>query len=163
MPGKRSVEHGDFVTKPALYRRDIIAVDTDGPLSLVPILNTLSSGYGHQVENNDINQYGRNAQIDLSVITGVSVTLQVWMLVEVGDDALIDLGSSSSSSSSSGSGSALDLPIATAAWVKVAEKSISGPELWVVKDVPPGKFKIIASVHGGGGSDPVHIVEQHAA
>jgi hypothetical protein len=158
MPGKRSPEFGDFVSQRQIYRRDIDAVDSGGVTDAdIPELDTLSSDYGGQVVNNDVNMYGRNAQLDLAVITGVNVTLQLWMKAEIETEELDyseELGSSSSADP------ALTLP-GTGDWVFVEEKVLTRSELWVVKDVPPGKFKVIATAHAGGG--PVHVLEQHAA
>jgi hypothetical protein len=156
MPGKRSVENGDFVSQRRIYRQDIMTVDSGGAIDeTIPILNTLGSAYGGQIVSNDVNMYGRNAQLDLAVIAAVSVTLQVWLKAEIEEGELTDPEASSSSSAS------LDLPTATEDWVFVIEKSFTKPELWVVKDVPPGKYKVIASAHAGSGA--VHILEQHAA
>jgi hypothetical protein len=158
MPGKRSSENGDFVSQRRIYRRDIDAADSGVTDADIPVLNTLGSDYGGQVANNDKNMYGRNAQLNLAVITEVNVTLQVWMKAEIevsGLDYSEELGSSSSADP------ALDLPTATEDWVLAAQQSFTGSELWVVKDIPPGKFKVIASAHAGG--SPVHILEQHAA
>jgi hypothetical protein len=159
MPGKRSSENGDFVSQRRIYRRDIDAVDSGGAKDdNIPVLNTLSSDYGGQVVNNDVNMYGRNAQLDLAVITEVNVTLQVWMKAEIEVEELDyseELGSSSSADP------ALTLPTATEDWVLVEQQAFTQSGLWVVKDVPPGKFKVIASAHAGGA--PVHILEQHAA
>jgi hypothetical protein len=159
MPGKRSSENGDFVSQRQIYRRDIEAVDSGGVTDDdIPELNTLSSDYGGQVVNNDVNMYGRNAQLDLSVITEVNVTLQVWMKAEI---EIEELDYSEELGSSSSADPALTLPTSTSDWVLVEEKALTQSELWVVKDVPPGKFKVIATAHAGGG--PVHILEQHAA
>ena len=157
MPGKRSSENGSFVTQRALYRRDVSEVEvvTDPD---IPILDTLASGYGNQVENNDVNMYGRNAQLDLAVIVAsAGGTLQLWMKAEIETEELSD-PDAVESSSSSGDDTALELP-ATEDWVFVEEKAFTRSELWIVKDVPPGKFKVIMIANTG----VIHILEQHAA
>jgi hypothetical protein len=155
MPGKRSAENGDSVTPRVMYRQDITAVDGAGPLEDVSILDTRESPYAVMGSSSDVAMYGRNAQLNLAVITEVAVTLQVWLKAEVEQTQPYDPDASSSSSSSA------SLPSATEDWVKVDESSFTGSELWVVKDIPPGQYKVIVSAHAGG--SPVHILEQHAA
>jgi hypothetical protein len=97
-------------------------------------------------------QYGRNAQLDLSVLVQgfTSVTLELWLKGEVEQAEL----------SSSPPPAPLTLP-ATEDWVKVETKVLTASGLWIVKDIPPGKYKILLTAVAGAGN--VHIREQHAA
>lgn len=156
MPGKRAVEQADFVTPRRAYRESLTVVDGSGPEDpAVPELLTNRSptsvvGLGQ----GDVGQYGRNAQIDLAVIIQgfTSATLELWLKGEVEQQELI-IGSSSSSAP-------LTLPT-TEDWVKVETKVLTVSSLWIIKDVPPGKYKVLLAAVAGSGN--VHIREQHAA
>jgi hypothetical protein len=160
MPGKRGPEFGDFVTPFEEYRMSVDtadAVDVTDPS--IPALDT-RPGPNQNVmgAGSDLNQYGRNAQIGLAVIiAGCSaVELELWLNADPTRARLSTRASSgSSSSSSSSSASPTDM------WVKVAEKTFgSVSELWVVKDIPPGEYKVkVVTVTGGN----VSLVESHAA
>jgi hypothetical protein len=102
----------------------------------------------------DVAQYGRNAQFDLTVIIEgfTSATMELWLKGEVEQQELVE-GSSSSTAP-------LTLP-ATEDWVKVDTKTLTVSGLWVAKDAPPGKYKILLTAVAGSGN--VHIREQHAA
>jgi len=150
---------GDFVTSFDEYRMDIAAVDTGGPENpSIPILDTrpgpnANVGLGQA----DINQYGRNAQLDIGLILNglSSVKVTLWLLAEPNRAKLQSATAGSSSSSSSSSGPA------TGWWVKVEDKTVSTSSLWVVKDIPPGQYRIEVNTLTGGGT--LSIVEGHAA
>ena len=178
MPGKRGPEFGDFVTPFEEYRRDIAAADAV-PVQdpAIPLLDTLpGANVNVGLGQADVNQYGRNAQMNLAVIiAGFSaVELELWLNavptrarlhggttpVSSSSSSVSPTPSSSSSSpSSSSSSSSSSSPTDT--WVRVATKTFgSVSELWVVKDIPPGEYKIkVASVTGNGN---VTINESHA-
>jgi hypothetical protein len=161
MPGKRGPEFGDFVTPFEEYRSNVGVADTvDVQDSSIPVLDTRSGPNQNVIgQGSDGNQYGRNAQIGLAVVVaGCSkVELELWLNAEPTRARLSNnspVGSSSSSSSSS-STSPTDM------WVKVAEKTFGAvSELWVVKDIPPGEYKVkVVTVTGGN----VSLIECHAA
>lgn len=158
MPGKRVTEGSDHVTRRAVYRSELTAVDSGGPQDdLIPELDTEASptaviGLGQA----DINQYGRNAQIDLAIIIQgfSSVTIQAWMKADITAEGLTYEGSSSSSDA------AVTLPT-TEEWVLVDTKTVTASALWIVKDVPPGQYKFIVSAVTGSGY--IQLREQHAS
>jgi len=162
MPGKRVQGEADFITPRRIYREVISAVDPSIESLAIPILDTRETANQRASGPNagfDTPQYGRNAQINLAVLMSgfTSVTLQLWLLAEEEQDDLTEpFGSSSSSSSSSFSLSATD------EWVKAAQKDFTGPELWVVKDIPPGQYKVRMSA-ASGGPGQVQLREQYAA
>ena len=166
MAGKRAVEQGDFVTPRAIYRRDIAAAD--GPVESVniPELDTregpnVSVGLGQ----GEVNMYGRNAQLDLALILTelASVTLELWLKAPIERAEL----------NTTPPEPALNLPDSED-WVFVADKTVARSTLWVVKDIPPGRYKVrVASLSLGssssssssasGGGPALHILEGHAA
>lgn len=166
MAGKRAVEQGDFVTPRAIYRRDLVAADGSVESINIPELDTrpgpnTSVGLGQS----EVNMYGRNAQLDLAIILNdvASVTLELWL------KAIIDRAQLSTDPVEP----ALNLP-ATEDWIFVDSKTVSRSTLWVVKDVPPGVYKVrVDAMSGGssssssssssGGGSGVHILEGHAA
>lgn len=158
MPGKRAIEGADYVTRRAAYRSQLTAVDSGGPQDpLIPELDTeVAPSVGIGLGQSDVNQYGRNAQIDLAIIVEgfSSVTVQAWMKANITAEELTYADSSSSSSSP------VTLP-ATGEWVKVDEKVVSVSTLWVLKDVPPGQYKFIVSAATGSGH--IQLREQHAS
>ena len=165
MPGKRGPESGDFVTPFEEYRMNLSAADTVGAEDpSIPVLDTRPGPYNNVgLGQSDVNQYGRNAQLDLAVIlAGFStVELELWLNAEPTRERLhSNTPASSSSSSSSSSASSYVSP--TGNWVKVAAKTIgSDSELWVVKDIPPGEYKVLVVTVTGDGN--VSIIEGHAA
>ena len=168
MPGKRATEQADFVTPRVVYRDGIDTIDTDVLDTTIPILDTnlppsIVVGLGQA----DVNQYGRNAQIDLAILLGsatgssssggsFSVTLELWLKAEIEGERLRSKDSLSPSSSSSSSPRPLP---ATEDWVFVATQTFTRSTLWVVKDIPPGKYKVLATAVSGRTT----ILEQHAA
>ena len=166
MSGKRATEQGDFVTPRAIYRRDLTVIDGSIESSDIPELDTrggpnTSVGLGQ----GEVNQYGRNAQLDLAVIlfNFPSATLELWLKATVEqaqlstDDPVLDLA----------------LPD-TLDWIFVGTKNFSQSELWVIKDLPPGIYKVkVAALGPGsstsssssspGGGPALHILEGHAA
>jgi hypothetical protein len=159
MPGKRGPEFGDFVTPFEAYRVNISAADGSGPTDdAIPVLDT-RQGPNQNVmgQGSDKSQYGRNAQIDIAaIIKGfTSVTLQLWMKAEP-DRAELRAPPGSSSSSAS----PIEEPT-TGLWVKVDEKVLTASGWWVIKDIPPAQYKVLASAVSGTGA--VSIVECHAA
>ena len=159
MPGKRPIESADYVTRRSAYRSELTAVDAGGPQDLsIPELDTeVAPSAGIGLGQSDVNQYGRNAQIDMAIIVEgfSSVTVQAWMKANITAEGLTYADSSSSSSSA-----AATLP-ATGEWVKVDEKVVATSALWVVKDVPPGQYKFIVSAATGSGH--IQLREQHAS
>lgn len=154
MPGKRVTEASDFVTPRQVYREDIIAVDSGGVTDTdIPILNSKELANQRQgLGQSDVAQYGRNAQMNLACIVEgfTSLTMQLWLWADV--ELPLEQGTSSSSYGV--------LPT-TEEWVHVVEKTITKSELWVVKDIPPGQYKIIVTAKTGSGH--LQIREQHAA
>lgn len=155
MPGNRASENGDYVTPRKVYR-DIASVDADDPTSgSVPILDTRLKDRNYNPGNEVVSFYGRNAQIDVAVFlrNGASAaTLKLYLLAEIElkeARAPSDLGSSSSSSSS-----------AETEWVLVETKTVSNNLLWVITNIPPGQYKILATSITGG---EVELRTQHAA
>jgi hypothetical protein len=159
MAGNRSSENGDFVTPRKVYRSEVSPADTDDPASgAVPILDTRfkDQNYGQTT----MSFYGRNAQIDAAVFLrrGASAaTLKLYLLADVelqeAKPAAEAPSSSSSSSSSSGGGET--------EWVLVETKSVSANVLWVIQNIPPGRYKILVTSITGNGE--VEIRTQHAA
>lgn len=157
MPGKRAIEGGTFLTPRALYRSNITSVDPSVEDLGVPILDTSKApGYAVGLGQSDFAQYGHNAQLDLAVIIDgfTSVTLEAWLFAEIEQREFNPEPSSSSSSSSS------SMP-ATGEWVFVVDKTLSKSSLWVLRDIPPGKYKVRVSAVSGSGA--IHIRENHAA
>ena len=143
MPGKRGLEACDFVTNRRDYRL-IDAVDAD--VDSVPVLDSRIPENGYTDVSQDRNQYGRNAQLNLACIMEgfTDVTLQLWLKAEL-----------ETYTASSSSGSPVD------EWVFVEEKVVDKSTLWIVKDVPPGQYRVVATAVTGSGE--VTIREQHAA
>lgn len=156
MAGQRSKTYADFVTPRALYRNGLTGADVGGPEdAAIPILDT-RVGPNQVISSLDTNQYGRNAQIVVAaVIKGFSAaTLELWLKAEVEDEGLVTEGESSSSQ-------AEDLP-ATLDWVLVATSgSIAKSGLWIIKDIPPGQYKILFTAKTGSGN--LILLEQHAS
>lgn len=158
MPGNRSSENGDYITPRKVYRADIASADVDDPASgSVPILDTRLKDRNYNPGNEVISFYGRNAQLDVAVLLrhGASAaTLKLYLLAEVElQQARAADPSSSSSSSSSSSGGETE-------WVLVETKSVSTNLLWVITNIPPGQYKILATSITGG---EVELRTQHAA
>jgi hypothetical protein len=159
MPGRRALEGGTFITPRAPYREDITTVDPSVEDTSIPILDTSKSpnevvGLGQS----DWAQYGQNGQMDLALIVEgfSSVTVQLWLQAEIEQRGLQPSAPASSSSSSSSS----SYPT-TGEWVYVGDKTVDKSTLWIVKDTPPGKYKVRVSAVSGSGS--VRIRESHAA
>jgi hypothetical protein len=156
MAGNRASENGDFVTPRKVYRSEVAAADSDDPTSgAVPILDTRFKDMNYNVVTHSF--YGRNAQIDAAVFLrkGASAaTLKLYLLAEVElQEARPATDPSSSSSSSSSSGGETE-------WVLVETKSVSANLLWVIQNIPPGRYKILVTSLTGG---EVEIRTQHAA
>lgn len=163
MPGRRAMEGGTFITPRAPYRESITALDPSVEDVSIPILDTSKSpnsvvGLGQS----DWAQYGHNGQLDLALIVGgfSSVTVQLWLLAEIEQRELQPPASDSSSSSSATSSSSSSFS-PTGEWVYVGDKTVDKSTLWIVKDVPPGKYKVRVSAVSGSGS--IQIRESHAA
>lgn len=154
MPGNRASENGDYVTPRAAYREvsavDSPALPTSTGISVLDTREKLEASTGQATPA----WYGRNAQLSIAaLIEGfTSVTLQLWLLAELEQrEAQTEEEASSSSSAS-----------VSSEWVKAAtDKTITASELWVVKDVPPGQYKIVVSAVAGSGT--LVLREQHAA
>jgi hypothetical protein len=158
MAGNRASENGDFVTPRKVYRAEVAIADSDDPTSgAIPILDTRFKDQNYGVVTHSF--YGRNAQIDAAVFLrkGASgATLKLYLLAEIElqeAKPAADLSSSSSSSSSSGG---------ETEWVLVETKTLSASSLWVIQNIPPGRYKIlVTSITGRGGE--VEVRTQHAA
>jgi hypothetical protein len=158
MPGKRTPESASFITPRTPYRENVAAADSVGVQdSGIPLFDTSPApsrvvGLGQS----DVNQYGGwNGQINLAVIIKgfTSIDMELWLKAE---NENVELTSGSSSSSSA----APDLP-STGEWVLVETKTCTRSALWIVKSVPPGKYKV--RVAGATGTGAIQIREQHAA
>jgi hypothetical protein len=156
MAGNRASENGDFVTPRKVYRAEVAPADSDDPTSgAVPILDTRYKDQNYGVTTMAF--YGRNAQIDAAVFLrkGASAaTLKLYLLAEVELQEARPAVDPSSSSSSSSSGGEME-------WVLVETKSVSVSLLWVIQNIPPGRYKILVTSITGGGE--VEIRTQHAA
>jgi hypothetical protein len=159
MAGKRAVQGADFVTGLAFFR-EAIAVDSTADFlddELVPVLNTYTHGAGQINDTtNDIAQYGRNAQLDLSVIVGdgvTSVTLELWKKAEIERTPIITNPVTPAPTLASRAN--------RGTWVRVTTKVLTFSELWVIKDIPPSYYKVYVSAFSGTGL--VSILEQHAS
>jgi hypothetical protein len=161
MPGKRGPEFGDFVTDFDEYRMNVVAADTadiDDPS--IPILDTRPGPNRNVVgQGSDNNQYGRNAQIGLGILldSGISsAKFKLWVLVEPTRAVLTQAGASGSSSSSSSSAG----PVS---WWAVAksEFTVAESSYVVIKDIPPGQYKLEVTELNGSGT--LSVVESHAA
>lgn len=159
MPGKRGPEFGDFVTEFDEYRMNVVAADTadiDDPS--IPILDTRPGPNRNVIgQGSDGNQYGRNAQIGLGILldSGISsAKFKLWVLVAPTRPVLTQASASSSSSSSSSG------PVS---WWAVAkpEFTVSESSYVVVKDIPPGQYKLEVTELNGSGT--LSVVESHAA
>jgi hypothetical protein len=155
MPGRRSSEFCDFITPRANYRVNITVVDSVGPESgTIPTIDTrdgpntnVGLGQGSTAS------YGRNAQLDLAFIVAdfTSLTYEIWL------KATLDRAELSTVAPPT----APTLP-STDEWVLVREDSLTESSLLIVKDIPPGQYKIlITELVGTPGA--VTIREQHAA
>jgi len=154
MAGNRASENGDFVTPRKVYR-EVSVADADDPTSgAVPILDTRFKDMNYSVVTHSF--YGRNAQIDVAAFlrNGASgATLKLYLLAEVElQEARPAVDPSSSSSSSSGG---------ETEWVLVETKTVSNNLLWVIQNIPPGRYKILVTSLTGGGE--VELRTQHAA
>ena len=137
--------------------RDIASADADDPTSgSVPILDTRYKDRNYNPGNEVISFYGRNAQIDVAVFlrnSASAATLKLYLLAEIElKEARAPADLSSSSSSSSGP--------AETEWVLVETKSVSNNLLWVITNIPPGQYKILATSITGG---EVELRTQHAS
>jgi hypothetical protein len=158
MAGKRATEAADFVTNRATYRNGIIAAEAPAAALADPTVPTLVSMAGPHITiglgQGEINQYGRNAQLNLAFIVKdfTSVTTELWQLADLEERYALPAGSPAPPSP--------PLP-ATGEWVFVDSITIAKSQLWTVKDVSPGKYKVLITAVVGAGQ--VHIREQHAA
>jgi hypothetical protein len=160
MAGKRNSALADMVTNWSRVRVNLTATDTATVEDdTIPLFSTEGGPNDVMLGQplTDGNNYGRNAQINVAaVISGFSsVTLQLYLLVEEKGVKLTSIGSSSSSSDS-----AIQEPT-TKMWVLVGSVVLTTSGLWVVKDIPPGKYKIRFSAKAGTGY--VTVLESHAA
>lgn len=161
MPGQRSLEGFNFLTPRAVYREGVTAVDPETISDpSIPILDTR---YAPNRGVSDVplsNAYGQDARIVLAVLLQGfdSVSFEVWLKASV-DTIKGQTGDTTGSVSSSSSASAV--PEAEE-WVFVEEHTATRSELWTVKDIPPGLYKVqVVAVTGDSGS--VSLREQHAA
>lgn len=162
--GKRPVEQGTYITLRGLYRNNLTALDTDVTSQNIPILDTRPGPNGFLVPagqaQSDVNQYGHDARINVSVFPAnlTSCTLSLYLDSDLTVQRLLTAESSSSSSYGEP-----NLPT-TGSWVLVASKLFTVPSLWVITDIPPGKYKILLTAWvGEGDSSFVTLEEQHAA
>lgn len=159
--GKRPVEQGTFITPRALYRDNLVALDTDVTSVGIPTLDTRPGPNGFLIPvgqvNTDCNMYGKDARINLAVYPSAvgTVTLQLWLYA--------DLTQPRTTSASTPPVVPPTLPT-TGYWTQVASKVITGPSLWAITDIPPGEYKVLLTAWTGSGSSSfVTLAEQHAA
>lgn len=161
MAGKRTIEQADFVTPRAEYRSNLTAVDTVATAledPTVPTLDTSKSSSAPIMGNTgDVGMYGRNAQQNWALIVEgfSSVTVELWLKATI-DARYAHSGASPSSSSGAG-----DTEPNTKDWVLAATTTITKSTLWVVKDIPPGKYKLVFKTAVSTGH--LTMREQHAA
>lgn len=158
MPGQRSKDIADFVTPRASYRSNLTAIDgvtaqsdtIDAINTALPPNTSVGLGVG-----GDSNIYGRNAQIDFALIVEgfSSISVELWLKATVDQAELVD-GEDESSSEA-------DVLPATEEWVFVDTKTATKSLMWVVKDIPPGLYKVLFTAKTGTGN--LTIREQHAA
>jgi len=153
MAGKRPIEQGTFVTPRALYRNNVTAGGETDPTADIPELDTTEApntnvGLGQS----DINMYGQNAQIDLAIyVSGFSsVVLELWLKAPLELKQLSDVAPV-----------VPDLPGTTQDWVFVSTITVTRSQLWIVKDIPPGIYKVLVKTVAGSGF--VTLMEGHAA
>lgn len=155
MAGQRAKENATFLTQRKTYRENIAAADALGPTDVaVSILDTRlgpNDNMGLGGSTRDTNQYAHNAQLNVSIIIEgfTSVTLELWLLAEVD---LIQVPAPPANAD--------PLPT-TGEWVLADSNSFGKSSLWVVKDIPPGQYKILVSTVVGAGN--IRLREQHAA
>ncbi len=171
MPGQRSKDIADFVSPRAAYRRNLSEADTVGVASeSVPVLDTRSApnrqiGLG---VGGDTNMYGRNAQLNLSLIVSgfSSVTVELWLLANIeikqlgesvvppNEDSVPGYSDTSEEETSD------ELVDDTLEWVFVGSKTITRSSAWTIMDIPPGQYKVMFTALTGTGF--LNIREQHA-
>ncbi len=162
--GKRPVEQGTYITTRALYRDAIAQTESDVTSTGIPIIDTRPGPNGFLIPagqaNTDVNMYGKDARINLSVFPSdlTNCTLQLWLDSDLTAPRLLTAADQSSSSYSEP-----NLPT-TGSWVLVAARTFTVPALWVITDIPPGKYRVLLTAWtGSSGSSFVTLMEQHAA
>ena len=151
MPGKRSTGHADYITPRALYR--VVTAPDRASIEdpVIPLFDTnLPPNVTVGMGTGDCSQYGRNAQINIAIIPCNigAVMLELWLNAKLEAKYLKAALNSPSSLPSE------VLPL-TQAWVLVESHTFVGPNLWVVRYVPPGQYKIkVASIDGTSSSEP---------
>jgi len=145
MPGNRASEAGDYITPRYIYRREVSAEADDPTSGSVPILDTRLKARNYNPGEEVFSNYGRNAQINVAVLlrdSASAATLKLYLLAEIElQQARTASSLSSSSSSSSAAGSD---------WILVETKAVTESLLWVIQNIPPGKYKILATSVTGG-------------
>lgn len=147
MAGNRALEAGDYITPRFIYRLDVATEADDPDSGAIEVLDTRLKARNYNPGDEVFSNYGRNAQINVAAFLrgGASAaTLKLYVKAEVELQQARTAESLSSSSSSSSSG-----PSGTE-WVLVETKALTVNELWVIKDIPPGKYKILATSVTGG-------------
>lgn len=145
MPGARSYDNGDSLTPRKEYRVDVLAADADDPTDeAIPVIDTR---YNQMNYDQDAQPaiYGRNAQLDVCAwfSTGIkTATLKVYLL------AAVELKETPQ-------------PAVVVRWVLAATVSVTGNSLNVVKDLPPGQYKILVTALGSGAH--LDLLTQYAA
>ena len=146
MAGKRVPEQSTYVTPRTGYRYNITAKDDVSSLTddnAIPAINTIggpnrdANGY-----SSDVNMNGKDARLLVAAgITGFSsVTLECWLRADL-DLFNVPAGTSSSSDHDHGT-----------MWVLASSVTVTKSSLWVVKDIPPGIYKILVSAVSSTGS-----------
>src|SRR3954468_1724001 len=93
MPGKRTPENADYMSPCAYYRERVQAADSGPTDAGVAILDTTVSPHaGLGLGQSDHPLYGRNAQLNFSIIlsTGMAGTFDLWKKAVIEQDYLED-------------------------------------------------------------------------
>lgn len=154
MAGARCTTNTTYVTPRAHYRANIETDDTSPTDVSIPILDT-------RIDYDKVgtsSQRGESAQINLAILLADSdgltstipeVTVELWLKAEI-EMVAYDAPSAVT----------IDPTPSTGEWVCVGYTSVDRSTLWVVKDIPPGQYKVLVTDIAAGTS--VSIREQHA-
>lgn len=145
MSGARAIENGDSLTPRCEYRVAVIAADADDPTNVaIPILDTRVGQLNYDLVAQP-SYYGRNAQLDICAWFSAgtkTATLKIYLLAEV------ELKETPQ-------------PDVVVRWVLAATVGITANSLNVVKDLPPGQYKILVTALGSSAS--LDLLTQYAA
>lgn len=157
MAGKRAVEGATYVTPRVVYRNNItVAGETDPTSNSIPVLDTtLPPNVNIGLGQADGNQYGKDARIMISALVQgwTSVTLDLWMLADIQGASLNTNPPPTPTLPTSPPGS----------WIKVASQVITASNFWILKDIPPGQYKVLLNAASGGAGQFLTLLAQYAA